>query len=333
MDQLDKLKRQPFATEHMAYAIAKINQAWKLQELPQGITLFNCDDNIAIPCNTATAILLRALDDTRTLSEIAVSLAADYQSAADSLLDSIIVALNQLWMQGAVDIRGCSSEQRRLEIETTFSAVDSRSQQAPWSFFDAIFCINLDSEETRWRQIQQRFERLGIADRVIRYPAVETRAHHHYGCALSHRKLVALAKKHQMENILVFEDDALFTEDSDQSLSNSLAELEHHNWKLFYLGAYLRNPIQRNIPNHQCLRTASRATCTHAVSYHARSYDQILREIPDNLVEIIPWCDDNLAIDQYLMNHIDESYLAYPTVSAQPISVRWEEPELQDRFQ
>ena len=45
----------------------------------------------------------------------------------------------------------------------------------PFFYFDAIYCINLDSALDRWQAMQERFRRLGIAHRVRRFSAVKLR--------------------------------------------------------------------------------------------------------------------------------------------------------------
>ena len=60
-----------------------------------------------------------------------------------------------------------------------------REIQGPFHFFDAIYCINLDGQEQRWDHAMEQFRRVGIAEAVQRFPAVETPRNHHVGCALS----------------------------------------------------------------------------------------------------------------------------------------------------
>ena len=199
----------------------------------------------------------------------------------------------------------------------------------PFSFFDAIFCINVTSDTQRWSDIQIRFQKLGIADRVIHFPAVETPISHHIGCTLTHRHLIALAKHHQFDNILVFEDDALMLENVNELLPLSTQELNETDWKLFYLGGCLRYNVDRDIPDKQHLKFAKALTCTHAIAYHHRVYEKILMDIPDNLIDMDPWMRAHAAIDQYLTAQIPDGYLAYPTLSAQPQTLQWENPTLQ----
>ena len=202
----------------------------------------------------------------------------------------------------------------------------------PFHYFDAIYCINLKAGLSRWRQMELRFEELGIAHRVRRFEAIETPENQHIGCTLSHREIVRVAAQQNLASVLVFEDDALILDDLLDHLRCSLVELAQTDWQLFYLGGCLRDQVDRTIAGLNHLHRATTVTCTHAIAYHRRSYQKILSEIPDSTESIIPWIKKEQAIDQYLMNHIDQGYLAFPTLCAQMQTMGWEQPELKERY-
>ena len=64
---------------------------------------------------------------------------------------------------------------------TQLASVDLLSGSEPFAYFERIWCIKLKCAENRWRQMTARFERLGIGDRVERFPAVSTPGNHHVG--------------------------------------------------------------------------------------------------------------------------------------------------------
>ena len=205
-------------------------------------------------------------------------------------------------------------------------------QISGYDFFEAIFCINLESQEEKWQEVLGRFSDQRIAERVIRFPAVVTPMDHHIGCTLSHRQIVHLAKRCRMNNILVFEDDVLFLENLKSHLDHSLTELDTTKWKLFYLGGCQRVIQDRDIEGYDHLKHAEFLTTTHAIAYHQRSYDQILAEIPDNIPKLIHWRKKYAAIDQYLTFYLGEKYLASPTLCCQPQTIEWEDPKLKDKY-
>ncbi|MBW1615260.1 MAG: glycosyltransferase family 25 protein [Deltaproteobacteria bacterium] len=113
----------------------------------------------------------------------------------------------------------------KLIGDKTFASIYSAIKQEmenPFFYFDAIYCINLDAAERRWQEMQKRFEKLGIVDRVRRFSAIETPESHHIGCALSHRAIIEKAEKYNFKNVLIFEDDAIFLDNILELLKKSI---------------------------------------------------------------------------------------------------------------
>ena len=100
----------------------------------------------------------------------------------------------------------------------------------PFDHFAAVHCINLASAPERWRRMRRRFAALHIQQRVSRFDAVETPWSHHVGCALSHRSIIDQADRRGLDNVLVFEDDAIFLDDTSDVLDRSIAELGRQDW-------------------------------------------------------------------------------------------------------
>lgn len=188
----------------------------------------------------------------------------------------------------------------------------------PFHFFDAIYCINVDSRTERWEEVQRRFRRLGIDRRVRRFRAVETPLNHHIGCALSHRRIIAEAKRQGLKTVLVFEDDVRFSADAAEVLQRSLRELEGHEWQLLYLGGYLKYGSVRDVPGCPHLRIPTLITCTHAIAYHCSVYDTILNAVPDNAIDVARWLLTQHGIDQfYTLEAGVSSYLTNPVIATQ----------------
>lgn len=189
----------------------------------------------------------------------------------------------------------------------------------PFHYFDAIYCINLDAQTDRWQNVRRRFQKLGIERRVRRFAAVETPSNHHIGCTLSHRRIIAEAKRQNLKSVLVFEDDVRFTADAADVLKLSLQELESYSWNLLYLGGF-RNPggALRGVPGAAHLQSYSLLTCTHAIAYHHSVYDAILDAIPDDPIDVALWAREHAAIDQYLANTFgDDLFLTHPVIASQ----------------
>jgi hypothetical protein len=215
-------------------------------------------------------------------------------------------------------------------VATTFQ----RDRSSPFWVFDAIYCINLDSNNARWAEMQRRFEHLGIADRVRRFPAVKTPESHHIGCALSHRRIIEEARHQALDNVLVFEDDAIFLEGTTWCLRRSLADLGDRDWDLLYLGGCRWGAPVALAPGCEYLEIAGALTCSHALAYRHTVFEQILGDLPDTVDEMEGWCAQHLAIDQYLMNTLSdrERFLTVPPVATQAQIRSFEKNVYRDAF-
>ncbi|MFT5573795.1 MAG: hypothetical protein ACI9FR_002731 [Cryomorphaceae bacterium] len=194
-----------------------------------------------------------------------------------------------------------------------------RISASPVHGIDHAVCINLNHQHDRWATVWNRFTRLGIEDKVRRFPAISTPECHHVGCTLSHRQIIESAQKYGYESVLVFEDDALFLDGFSIFLAKALEELKKVDWKVFYLGGdHAKEKFEfkdgqraiKEVPKY-------RLSCTDAVLYHHSVYDQILSDLPADEDEMAKWVNQHHAIDQYLTT-IDKRYVAEPKLVTQP---------------
>ena len=188
-----------------------------------------------------------------------------------------------------------------LGEEATKAIVDDTRRELvnPFSFFDAIYCINLDSRPDRWETVIKRFTKLGIAQRIRRFAAIETPHNHHIGCALSHRTIVAEAKKQALRNVLVFEDDLVFSLNALEEFGNSVAELRRREWWTLYLGGARWGREYEKAPGCCYLQVPDGLTTTHAIAYNAPAYDRVLAGIPETPADVALWLRTCHGMDQY----------------------------------
>ncbi len=202
---------------------------------------------------------------------------------------------------------------------------------SPFSFFDAIYCITLSTDSERWKQIQKRFHALGIDTRIRAFKAIKTPENHHIGCALSHRAIISSAKEQQLKNVLIFEDDAIFLDNTLHHLTKSIAELKTIEWNLFYLGGHRWGKTFDNAADCSHLKKPYGLTCTHAIAYNNTIYNQILQDLPDSIEKMAHWIHDQPAIDQYLRT-IKKALLTSPSVASQIELLPQENKKYRDRF-
>jgi hypothetical protein len=202
-----------------------------------------------------------------------------------------------------------------------------REFSSPFHFFDAIYCINLRQATGRWKAVEARFEALGIAARVRRFPAIETPSNHHIGCALSHRAILAEARQRGLQNVLVFEDDVVFSVDAAERLRPNIEELEHQDWKTLYLGGHRWGRKFEKAPGCQHLEVPHGVTCTHAIAYHESIYDRILDDIPASPSGVALWLRQHAGIDQYYARELDGLHLITNPIIASQGSIVKEEAQ------
>lgn len=138
----------------------------------------------------------------------------------------------------------------------------------PDTYYDAIFCINLDRRTDRWAQCVEEFAKYGIT-KYERWPGSlgfsdDGTPHGNKGCTLSHRRLL----RHIAENfapeakILVLEDDfkvhvhhlggAVSREVFEREFAKVMAAVPT-DWDMVYIGGHWACAPMARI-NANCLR-------------------------------------------------------------------------------
>jgi len=259
--------------------------------------------------NNTASFVLELCDGQRTVAEIAGTLAGAFALSAPPL--GVTAA--------------CVADLRRAgvlaEVLAGSGPAAPQSGTDPFSFFAAIYCLNLNERPDRWRSALRRFDTLNISTRVERFPAISTPGNHHVGCAMSWRLMIADARDRGLANFLGIEDDAIFLDTTLGVVSIAISELEKKDWDLLYLGgAAWEAPAE--IPGHTALRSPRSMTCTHALAVNHRAYDRLLAGIPATADAIDEWLSSYAAIDQYLSHQVNNGYYrAYvlnPRVATQP---------------
>ncbi len=252
-----------------------------------------------------------------------------YQNTWEDRIRNYLIIADELGYDPAPALEHFRAHLGREAAERIVSAVRGEIGN-PFHFFDAMYCMNLAQEAGRWRDVTARFARLGIADRIRRFEAIRTQPNHHVGCGLSHRAIVAEARRQGLSNVLVFEDDVLFTSDAIPGLRTALAELRGRTWHLFYLGACRWRQDFPPLPGLQRLAQAGAVTCTHAVAYHESIYDRILSEVPADAPGMEAWLKTHHGIDQYYAFSLTENkYMLSPVIATQQNIVPMESPDVQ----
>ncbi len=187
-----------------------------------------------------------------------------------------------------------------------------------------IVVINLDSRPMRWNSFLQTHNDTYANDAVLqnmnctihRLSATDMPQDPSVGCLTSHIRAIQLAQSKGWEHVIVMEDDARWSMDAGNRLTNVLKDIETVDSKAFvvFLGAGTSKRIGYHSRYLGTLLANGIITSTHAMLYRKVGYESIIETLesalqPDN------WCShiDLLLSTTYAgTNHL---YIAVPFVA------------------
>lgn len=138
--------------------------------------------------------------------------------------------------------------------------------------------INLADRTDRWDFFLEEFgPRLGSIHRVDAVRGEGDYAHLRQACTLSHLRALDLASEMNLDNFLLFEDDACFNHESRLSIPDALSELPE-DFDMLYLGAWTTEyrPFSKN------LRRSEWSMLAHAIFFSRRRLDFIREHLRKN---------------------------------------------------
>lgn len=175
----------------------------------------------------------------------------------------------------------------------------------PFDYFEEIYCINLDHRVDRWENAQKEFSKVGILDRVKRFSAIKL-DDGRIGLIKSNLEIIKNAKKNNLENVLIFEDDVRFVSDDTLKILDLAIKQTKQlkiNWQLFYLGANTHTKLTKVTPN---LIALNNAFATHSLAYHKSIYDKYI-DYAENIKQIKKHTD---ILDVWMASEIQSKYVA-----------------------
>lgn len=173
-----------------------------------------------------------------------------------------------------------------------------------FDYFNEIYCINLDHRTDRWDNVQKEFEKVGILNRVKRFSAIKTQDGR-IGLIKSDLELIKYAKKNNLENILILEDDVKFLRDDTNDILNLAIDQINRlkiNWQLFYLGANTHTKLVKISPN---LVYLTNGYATHSLAFHKSIYDKFIN-YAENMNRIKKLSD---VLDVWISEEIQSKYI------------------------
>jgi GR25 family glycosyltransferase involved in LPS biosynthesis len=165
------------------------------------------------------------------------------------------------------------------------------------TYFEKIYCINLDSRVDRFEQSKLEFDKHNLnVERISGFdgskmnldfpPEIEEGA---VGCALSQLYTLKLAKQIGLDNFLLLEDDIQFDEQLNQKFHHIIPEIPD-DWDMLYLGGQHFHGMglkQVSKSIFKCEYTLA----AHSVAFKYTVFDTFI----DALIDITKPCDVHYA--------------------------------------
>jgi glycosyl transferase, family 25 len=148
------------------------------------------------------------------------------------------------------------------------------------SYFDKIIYINLDHRKDRKKQILNELKKMDIDENnIYRVEAVHGKYNGHIGCAKSHIKALNYAKQNKFKNILVFEDDFVFTDDKNnvQEKLNKFLKDNKGKWDVVQLTSHYKT--FRNNDEKNNVRLVNKASTSSSYMINETFYDKLLQSL------------------------------------------------------
>jgi len=182
----------------------------------------------------------------------------------------------------------------------------------PFDFFDEIYCINLDHRVDRWQESIKEFKKIGILDKVKRFSAIRN-DDGRIGVIKSNLEIVKIAKEKNLNNVLVFEDDVKFINNSIENLKKSILQLSKFDWELFYFGANTHEKLKIVDDNLILLRNAY---AVHSMCYNKNIFDKFIKyaTMTNKIIS------NSQILDVWLSSAIqtnNKSYMVNPIITTQ----------------
>lgn len=179
------------------------------------------------------------------------------------------------------------------------------------NFIDKIYIINLDERKDRYKKCLSQLNNYNITN-FQRFSAIKPifedinpiiyKNYSSYlshdkkkyivgatGCKFSHRNIIKDAFEKNYENVLILEDDFLFSGNFAINLYYYIKKVKNINWDMLYLGG---NNKSQSIDKY-CIQTnmnkiykCKDVKCTHAYIINKRLFPKILKDLETYSKEI-----------------------------------------------
>jgi GR25 family glycosyltransferase involved in LPS biosynthesis len=151
------------------------------------------------------------------------------------------------------------------------------------NYFDKIYCVNLDRRPDKWALCEKEFAKHGLT--VERFPAIDGTTIPYegrlpagaVGNAMSHAKILRMAKDEHFENVLILEDDVEFDNNLQEKFESWRKQVPDE-WNLLYFGGNHNwiKQIPLCAPN---LMKITNTYATHAYAVEKTVYNLVIEQL------------------------------------------------------
>lgn len=140
------------------------------------------------------------------------------------------------------------------------------------------YCINRTDRKDRWETVKKTLK--NEKWKVKRFNAIIDKEAPFFWCTLSHRGIIEIAMRRNLDYVCVLEDDIILNKNGILKEINHILKTAPHDWHILYLGWALSREakikkVQRGFYRIEWVGDA------HALIYSRRSYKNLLTYLPD----------------------------------------------------
>jgi len=170
-----------------------------------------------------------------------------------------------------------------------------------------IFYINLETRKDRKLHVEKQLENIGFKN-PQRFNAIKLQ-NGALGCSMSHLKCLEIAKKKELEHIMIVEDDITFLKpDLFVKQLNEFLSI-HKVWDVLLIGGNNVSPYQPI--DHTCIKVSK---CQTTTGYIVRShyYDFLIENFRNGIQKLLREPEKHIlyAIDKYWFS-LQQQHLWY----------------------
>ncbi len=162
-------------------------------------------------------------------------------------------------------------------------------------YFDKIYCINLDRATERWEKCVEQFNKYGIE--VERFSAIEPEEgvngllRGEIGIMRTNYEIIKQAKKLNLNNILILEDDFEFVENFN-TLFEKIFPMVPEDWDFLYFGG---NHVGGFIMINEYIARMKHSYAIHTFAVKNTMFEKILNTLPEEKKQVDVYYADMMA--------------------------------------